>query len=189
MTSIPGGAFTTTGPLTVASLRQPPQYLVIGPVSISLNDGSIEYGEGYEPDEVARTFWDAMSQPLGTSQAAVERVRTIHHHVECSNVHCKTGGWCIGCDPTGSDDCSEHPWPCPTVLALDPGATLPDQYATWVLKRDHDRQIAEVEAAIGRVRAVHRVSTLHDVVPGRAPYCENCRFAWPCPTVQALEEP
>lgn len=43
-------------------------------------------------------------------------------------------------------------------------------------------------AAVERVRAVHRVSTLHDAVPGRAPYCENCRFTWPCPTTQALEQ-
>lgn len=52
------------------------------------------------------------------------------------------------------------------------------------------RERAErAEAQVARVRGVHRVSTMHDAVPGRAPYCENCRFTWPCPTIQALEQP
>lgn len=113
MTDIPGGAVTASGQFTIATLKPPPQYLTIGPhVRISLDDGSIEYGDDYQPDEAARTFWEAMSKAYGFALAAVERVRTVH-----------------------------------------------------------------------------RVSTLHDVVPGRAPYCENCRFTWPCPTIQALEQP
>jgi hypothetical protein len=177
------GIFTTTNAPTVTANLTPWPVSFILPdaegqpmVTISLTDGTIEYGPTYEPDAAARVFWEAMQTMFGSpdavfghglagrvdeemaelrqraekAEAAVERVRTIHHHVECSNVHCKTGGWCVGCDPTGSDDCSEHPWPCPTVLALDPDATLPDQYAAWVLKRDHDRLQAKLE----RVRAI-----------------------------------
>ena len=113
MTDIPGGELIAHGPFEIASLKPQPQYLTIGSlVRISLDTGAIEYGDGYNPDDAARTFWDAMNKTYRDSLAAVERVR-----------------------------------------------------------------------------AVHRVSTLHDVVPGRAPYCENCRFTWPCPTIQALEQP
>lgn len=76
-------------------------------------------------------------------RATIDRVRTIHHRAECSNVRCKLGGWCIGCAPEGGSGCDENPWPCPTVLALDPDAKLPDLYAAWVLRRDHDAVAAQ----------------------------------------------
>lgn len=54
-----------------------------------------------------------------------------------------------------------------------------------------DRRVAlgralAAEAQVAAVRAVHRRSTLHDVVSGQAAYCVNCRFAWPCPTITAI---
>jgi len=60
------------------------------------------------------------------------------------------------------------------------------------LRQDWTAKVAELRAAearIAAVRGLHRVSTLHDVVSGRFPYCVNCRFAWPCPTVAALDGP
>lgn len=38
-------------------------------------DGTIEYGEGYEPDAAARIFWDALGQSIPPSLRP--RVRTI----------------------------------------------------------------------------------------------------------------
>ena len=52
-------------------------------------------------------------------------------------------------------------------------------------ERDAYLELLRVQGA--RIRAVHRASTLHDAIPGRAPYCSNCRFQWPCPTIRALE--
>lgn len=54
-----------------------------------------------------------------TAEEKLARVRALHHRAECVNVRCKTGGWCIGCDPDGSEDCEENPWPCATIRALD----------------------------------------------------------------------
>ncbi|MEV5451630.1 hypothetical protein [Streptomyces sp. NPDC052535] len=47
------------------AMRVPPSRLVIdgahGPlVTIHLDDGRLEYGPGYTPDEAARRFWDAV---------------------------------------------------------------------------------------------------------------------------------
>jgi hypothetical protein len=69
-------------------------------------------------DDLARTL-ATVHQRAEKAEAAIERVRTIHHHVECSNVRCKTGGWCAGCDPRADDNCSENPWPCLTIQALE----------------------------------------------------------------------
>jgi hypothetical protein len=80
----------------------------------------------------------ALRRQRDQAEAAVERVRVIHHRVECSNVRCAEGGWCIGCDPDGADGCAEYPWPCPTVLAVSPDGEVPTLYSQWVLKRDHD---------------------------------------------------
>lgn len=44
----------------------------------------------------------------------------LHRPVECVNVRCKEGRWCIGCDPNGETDCAEHPWPCPVVREQNP---------------------------------------------------------------------
>lgn len=44
----------------------------------------------------------------------------LHRRVECVNVSCEQGGWCVGCDPWGEAPCSEHPWPCPVVRGQDP---------------------------------------------------------------------
>lgn len=81
-----------------------------------------------------------------TAEAKIERVRTIHNRAKCSNVHCELGGWCIGCDPDAAEECAAHPWPCPTVFALEPDAKLPDLYAAWVLRRDHDKVVAQLAA-------------------------------------------
>lgn len=44
----------------------------------------------------------------------------LHRPVECVNVRCTEGRWCIGCDPNGETDCAEHPWPCPVVREQNP---------------------------------------------------------------------
>lgn len=96
---------------------------------------------------------DTAREELADALGRIDRVRSIHNHAECGNARCKLGGWCIGCDPNGDSGCDEHPWPCPTVLTLEPDAKLPDQYAAWVLKRDHDAVKAELE----RLRAENRL--------------------------------
>lgn len=105
MTDLPGGSIVATGQFQVAAISLPPQYLTIGTlVRISLDDGSIEYGDDYQPDEAARTFWEAMSAAYGgpaqvfghglaarvdaelaelrqraeKAEAAIERVRALH---------------------------------------------------------------------------------------------------------------
>lgn len=113
--------------------------------------------------------------------AAIERVRIIHHRVECSNVRCPEGGWCIGCDPDGADDCSEHPWPCPTVLVVSPDGGVPALYARWVLRRDYDAVTAERDRLAAALRQHETCRTCsherheHDydgVI--RAQYCGRC---------------
>lgn len=64
---------------------------------------------------------------------AALRVLERHHFVECSNVRCSDGGWCVGCDPDGSAPCSVHPWPCPAVL------TLAELYSVPVDTEEADR--------------------------------------------------
>lgn len=119
---------------------------------------ALEDGRAYCPMCVAehadpRASSIAQRQRAEKAEAAIERVRTIHHFAECSNVRCKLGGWCIGCDPDASESCAEHPWPCPTVLALEPDAKLPDVYADWVLRRDHDRAVARLADLLAWQRA------------------------------------
>lgn len=58
--------YTVDGP-AVTAMTVPPFRLVIdgahGPlVTIHLDDGRLEYGPGYTPDEAARRFWDAVSK-------------------------------------------------------------------------------------------------------------------------------
>ncbi|MGW6912525.1 hypothetical protein ACWGB8_01685 [Kitasatospora sp. NPDC054939] len=50
--------------------------------------------------------------------ARIAAVRTLHRPAPCGNADC-SGQWCIGCDPEGLDSCDDHPWPCPTIRALD----------------------------------------------------------------------
>jgi len=111
---------------------------------------------------------DVTREELADTIARVDRVRTIHNRAECCNVRCELGGWCIGCDPDGDEPCSEHPWPCPTVLALEPDAKLPDQYAAWVLKRDHDAVKAERDRVVAEnrlLRAARRPPLRRPVQP------------------------
>jgi len=66
------------------------------------------------------TDWEQQKQRADQAEAAAERVRALHRPAECANARCKAKQWCIGCDPDGlKDDCSEYPYPCPTILALD----------------------------------------------------------------------
>lgn len=85
-------------------------------------------GVQWSPESLAETIHGKLARieagrdalaVIDQAEAAIERVRGIHRHVECVNVRCEEGGWCIGCDPTGSDNCSEHPWPCQTIQALE----------------------------------------------------------------------
>lgn len=63
---------TPADELEVASDAEPKNYpLVIragdndAPVLVAIDDhGEITYGEGYEPDEAARIFWEAMSAQM-----------------------------------------------------------------------------------------------------------------------------
>lgn len=59
------------------------------------------------------------------AEARIAAARALHQPAECVNVRCKAKQWCSGCDPEGLDDCSEHPWPCPTIAALDGPAEQP----------------------------------------------------------------
>lgn len=43
-----------------------------------------------------------------------------HRPAECVNAFCKPKQWCIGCDPEGTEDCVENPWPCAAVIENDP---------------------------------------------------------------------
>lgn len=114
MTDLPGGAFTATGQFTIATLKPPPQYLTIGPhVRISLDTGAIEYGYGYNPDEAARTFWEAMSKTYGTALAAVERIQTLHQRCACRR------DLDISLTPIVHCDCCDEEWPCLTIQALE----------------------------------------------------------------------
>jgi hypothetical protein len=50
--------------------------------------------------------------------------------------------------------------------------------ATTVLKA----RVAELEAALGRVRALHKARPV-----GAFDYCEHCEWTWPCPTIRVIE--
>lgn len=66
---------TSTAIPTIAANTLPPMSFVLPGadgqplVSISLTDGSIEYGPNYEPDEAARVFWAAMQAMFGSPEA------------------------------------------------------------------------------------------------------------------------
>ncbi|MEU1497321.1 hypothetical protein [Streptomyces sp. NPDC005732] len=60
-----------------------------------------------------------LARRAARAEAAVARVRELHRPAECANARCKQRQWCIGCDPDGlKGDCSEYPYPCPTILAI-----------------------------------------------------------------------
>jgi hypothetical protein len=68
--------FTTTDvPAVTANLTPWPVSFILPDaggqpmVTISLNDGSIEYGPTYDPDAAARVFWDAMQRAYGSPDA------------------------------------------------------------------------------------------------------------------------
>ncbi len=145
---------------TLAGENRQLQHRILNPC-----DGeSCESGGAAHCHRCAEAEADKLLTERDRLRAAIERVRSIHNFAECGNVRCKLGGWCIGCDPNGDSGCDEHPWPCPTVLALDPDAKLPDQYAAWVLKRDHDAVVAERD----RLRAENRLlDALRDHLPGQ----------------------
>lgn len=50
------------------------------------------------------------------------------------------------------------------------------------------KRLDKMEAQVTKVRALHaRVyGSAGDEVWGRSPRCDECRVAWPCPTLQAL---
>ncbi|HEX8808173.1 MAG TPA: hypothetical protein VF760_04170 [Xanthobacteraceae bacterium] len=86
MTDIPSGSIIAHGDFTSGAISLPPQYLTIGSfVRISLDDGSIEYGADYQPDEAARTFWEAMSSTYSDAVAANKRIRAYLEDM---------AGWC-----------------------------------------------------------------------------------------------
>ena len=43
-------------------------------------------------------------------------------------------------------------------------------------------RVAELEAALGRVRALHKARPV-----GAFDYCEHCEWTWPCPTIRVIE--
>lgn len=117
-------------------------------VAVNLADGTVTFGPGYDPDEAARLFWEAIQRqytapeavfgrPLhdrinaelakgNEALAAVARVRALHQPVNGRT------GWGADDDPTpgsygdvtpacaacGSQDDAVR-WPCPTIAALD----------------------------------------------------------------------
>ncbi|MET9055250.1 hypothetical protein ABZW50_29295 [Streptomyces bacillaris] len=114
-----------------------------GPLVTIHPDGRLEYGPGYEPDEAARLFWDAMrrwapspmekqfGRPLAQSinaeltrgeaaLAAVQRVTTLHAPVQHMGQV-----WCGECSVRRSTGPKAEEWvafiphPCPTLNALE----------------------------------------------------------------------
>lgn len=54
--------FPTDGPYyTIRSDVQPSSIMIRDLVTIHLDDGRIEYGPKYTPDEAAKVFWEALS--------------------------------------------------------------------------------------------------------------------------------
>lgn len=61
----------------------------------------------------------ALTTRAEQAEARIAAVRALHRPVECVNVRCQLKQWRIGCDPEGVEGCSDNPWPCPTIRALD----------------------------------------------------------------------
>ncbi|MFL5911237.1 MAG: DUF6085 family protein [Gaiellaceae bacterium] len=66
-------------------------------------------------------------------------------------------------------------------------AWLTGGWPTHIDACEHSALLAGAEQRIAAGRRIHRIGTMHDVVPGQAAYCVHCRFAWPCPTARALD--
>ncbi|MFF6931536.1 hypothetical protein [Streptomyces californicus] len=114
-----------------------------GPLVTIHPDGRLEHGPGYEPDEAARLFWDAVRRwapspmekqfgsPLTQSinselargeaaLAAVQRIAVLHAPVQHMGQV-----WCGECSVRRSTGPKSEEWvafiphPCPTLNALD----------------------------------------------------------------------
>ncbi|MFF7631411.1 hypothetical protein [Streptomyces cyaneofuscatus] len=131
---------TATNVTSAASITIPG---TAGPLVTIRPDGRLEYGPGYEPDEAARLFWDAMrrwapppmekqfGRPLTQSinaelargeaaLAAVQRITALHVPVQHMGQV-----WCGECSvrrstgPKSEEWVAFIPYPCPTLNALD----------------------------------------------------------------------
>jgi hypothetical protein len=89
----------------------------------------------------------------------------LHRRVECVNVGCEAGGWCVGCDPWGEAPCSENPWPCALVREKNPAfaagraqaaADIRAERARWerLGYDDSGAWVAAVRVAEGRAKVV-----------------------------------
>src|SRR5690348_17810950 len=56
----------TTGSFSLGNIKGPTYFILGGAngelVRISMQDGSVTFGPAYNPDEAARTFWQAISE-------------------------------------------------------------------------------------------------------------------------------
>lgn len=90
-------------------------------------NGTLEFGEGYDPDEAARRFWDALRTHIalgigqGEAEAKVAAVRVLHRPATDRTGWDGSGGYDAvspACAACGSED-NAVAWPCPTVRTLD----------------------------------------------------------------------
>lgn len=113
----------------------PPSIIIQGaggrPLVTIRPDGTLELGEGYDPDEAARLFWDALRTHMparyaldigeGEAEAKVAAVRVLHRPVTDRTGWDGSGGYdevSPACTACGSED-NAVAYPCPTVRALD----------------------------------------------------------------------
>jgi hypothetical protein len=101
------------------------------------------------------------------AEATIERVRAIHNRAECGNVRCEHGGWCIGCDPNADSSCSENPWPCPTIRALEGEQDGADSYAAMVNAPLRPETIKALRERLASGDYPRRKVRLRDVPPAR----------------------
>lgn len=123
----------------------------------------------------ANALRDEAQAKVSELETALERVRALHSRAECANARCKQGGWCAGCDPNAESTCDEHPWPCETVLLLEPDAQLPDRFAAWIPRVEHERRLAAATTDARVARGIIDPSTL--TAPddgGRFAPCARC---------------
>ena len=74
-------SFTQAAESQSLTFIQPPPTITIagddGPLVTIHPDGHLEYGPGYDPDEAARRFWDALQRYM---PARCERCGHVPHH-------------------------------------------------------------------------------------------------------------